>query len=124
MKQVVLFVTVLMLIKPFWPLAEYIVNYDYIVTNLCENRNRPALNCDGKCYLSKQLAKEKESEDKNPFDGKRLLTDIQFFNSEDLDVEQCGLDFGEHFVVHNFKKENVLISRLFTSDIAQPPELG
>ncbi|MDX1363321.1 MAG: hypothetical protein R3243_03860 [Arenibacter latericius] len=124
MKQVVLFVTVLMLIKPFWPLAEYIVNYDYIVTNLCENRNRPTLNCDGKCYLSKQLAKETESEDKNPFDGKRLLTDIQLFNPEDLDIVQCGLDFGDHFVVNNFKMENVLISRLFTSDIAQPPELG
>ncbi|MDX1365868.1 MAG: hypothetical protein R3243_16810 [Arenibacter latericius] len=124
MKQVVLFVTVLMLIKPFWPVAEYIVNYDYIVENLCENRARPALNCDGKCYLSKQLAKESESEDKNPFDGKRLLTDIQFFNDKDLGISNGSLNVSIRSLENNFKPNDTLISRLFSSDIVQPPELG
>src|SRR5690606_40650947 len=81
MKQVVLFVAILMLIKPLWPLAEYVVNYDYIVENLCENKDRPLLNCDGKCYLAKQLAKESEGADKNPFENRPSHTDIQFIVS-------------------------------------------
>jgi hypothetical protein len=30
---------------------------DYIAKNLCENRDKPQLNCCGKCYLRKQLKK-------------------------------------------------------------------
>lgn len=58
-----------MLVKPLWPVAEYIVNYDYIVTNLCENRERPQLQCDGKCYLSKLLAEENGQQEDNPFEN-------------------------------------------------------
>lgn len=35
---------------------------DYIVNNLCVNRNRPELHCDGKCYLAKRLEAAKEQE--------------------------------------------------------------
>lgn len=35
---------------------------DYIVKNLCENRNRPQLNCNGKCYLAKKIAVAQENE--------------------------------------------------------------
>lgn len=37
---------------------------EYIINNLCVNRNRPELHCDGKCYLAKRLeaAKEKEQQ--------------------------------------------------------------
>ncbi len=46
----------------FLPLVNYAVNYDYIVKNLCENRNVPQSTCKGKCYVEKELAKtEKQS---------------------------------------------------------------
>jgi valyl-tRNA synthetase len=38
-------------------LINYAVNYDYIVKNLCENRNIPQSTCKGKCYVEKELAK-------------------------------------------------------------------
>lgn len=37
--------------------AWYQCNKSYIAQNLCENRDKPALKCCGKCYLRKQLAK-------------------------------------------------------------------
>jgi hypothetical protein len=44
------------------PLVNYAINYDYIVKNLCENRNIPQSTCKGKCYVEKELAKtEKQS---------------------------------------------------------------
>lgn len=44
------------------PLINYAINYEYIVKNLCENRNIPQSTCKGKCYVEKELAKtEKQS---------------------------------------------------------------
>ena len=33
----------------------YAANQDYIIENFCINKNRPEFNCDGKCYLAKQM---------------------------------------------------------------------
>ncbi len=43
------------MIRPVLPYVEYAVNKSYIVQYLCENRDKPRLKCDGKCYLAKQL---------------------------------------------------------------------
>lgn len=51
-----------MLVKPVVPLLEYVINYDYIVKELCENKEKPVLQCNGKCHLAKQLAKAAEDE--------------------------------------------------------------
>ncbi len=47
----------LVLLKPLSPFVDYAINKDYIVKNLCENRKKPKLNCNGKCHLMKQLKK-------------------------------------------------------------------
>ena len=113
-----------MLIKPLWPIAEYAVNYDYIVENLCENRATPSLHCDGKCYLAKQLAKESEGSDKNPFEGKRFNLEIQYISSfRPLFVLGSANEWGVT-VQNNYKGIQTLIPGLYTTDIAQPPELG
>lgn len=38
-------------------MIDYAVNYQYIVTEKCENRAKPQLSCNGKCYLTKELSK-------------------------------------------------------------------
>ena len=43
---------------------DFEIRRDYIVANLCENRNRPMLNCNGKCYLAKKIADAKKQEEK------------------------------------------------------------
>lgn len=35
----------------------YEMRKDYVASKLCENKARPAMKCDGKCYLRKQLQK-------------------------------------------------------------------
>jgi hypothetical protein len=41
------------------------MNYDYIVKNLCENRNIPQSTCKGKCYVAKELAKTEKQSNNN-----------------------------------------------------------
>ena len=40
------------------------INRNYIAKNLCENRYRPKMHCNGNCVLMKKL-KEKEKEEQN-----------------------------------------------------------
>ena len=50
------------MLQPIMPLLEYNLNKEYIASVLCENRNKPELACNGKCYLNKKLA---QSQDEN-----------------------------------------------------------
>jgi len=38
--------------------GSYYANKDFIAKNLCENKDKPQMHCDGKCCLKKKLAKE------------------------------------------------------------------
>ncbi|WP_317174601.1 hypothetical protein [Flavobacterium sp. J49] len=62
MKKLVIIVALVMFLKPILPVADYIVNYDYIAKVLCENKNKPEMKCNGKCQLMKELAKASEQE--------------------------------------------------------------
>jgi len=39
----------------FLPYIEYLVNYDYISTVLCVNKEKKEIDCNGKCHLEKQI---------------------------------------------------------------------
>ena len=45
----------------FFIYAGFEMNKSYIIAKLCENRNKPWLHCNGKCYLMKKI---KQAEDK------------------------------------------------------------
>ncbi|PKV49258.1 hypothetical protein ATE84_1279 [Aquimarina sp. MAR_2010_214] len=121
---VILFVAFLMLIKPLWPIGEYIMNYDYIVKNLCENKDRPRLKCNGKCYLVKQLAKQSEETNTNPFkkeQSKNKTQEIVFFQllfQFDLKKEP------ENTLENNYKTTSEIISKLLITDLSPPPKFG
>lgn len=54
----------LAMLRPIEPVLEYYVNKDYIIDHFCVNQDKPAMHCDGKCYLMKQLQKQNNSEEK------------------------------------------------------------
>lgn len=124
MKQlIVLTVAFVMLVKPLWPVAEYVMNYDYIKNVLCENKDRPQLNCDGKCYLAKQLAAATEQNEENPFGEKQSKTEIQLHNFFES-LPRIDIGYKVYRIKEdNFKTVQDLISDLFTSKIGQPPEM-
>lgn len=54
-----LFAFGLIVIKPIVPFAYFVYNYKYIKEELCENKNKPELHCDGKCFLKKEIKKQR-----------------------------------------------------------------
>lgn len=56
------FLYVLAMLRPVQPYVEYILNQDYIAEFLCINKDKPKLQCNGKCHLVKQIEKQQEEE--------------------------------------------------------------
>lgn len=59
-------------------------NQAYITATLCENKDKPEMNCNGKCYLNKQLKKADDTEN----DKKSIPNAILKLKSVDLFVLQ------------------------------------
>ena len=113
-----------MLTKPMWPVVDYVVNYEYIVNVLCENKDRPEMECNGKCHLGKELAKEAGANQKNPFNGKTSKTEIpQFIISENVSEYSFAAE-NELVSIENIGYKTNLNSSLFTFKILHPPQFG
>jgi len=52
------------------------LNRDYIAKNLCENRYRPVLNCNGNCVLMKRMKQEEKQEQDAPAPVKIEITSV------------------------------------------------
>ncbi|MBC8882724.1 hypothetical protein H9X57_02935 [Flavobacterium piscinae] len=95
-------------VKPIIPVFEYIVNYDFIVKELCENKAKPELACNGKCHLMKELAKANDSD--NPLSTDKKETSKQPI--EVLFLEKFPVDF-QLFSFKEIKKFNSFYSNLY-----------
>jgi hypothetical protein len=47
-------------------MLDFFINQDYISKNLCVNRDKPQLHCNGKCHLAKKLKEEERKDQENP----------------------------------------------------------
>jgi hypothetical protein len=90
-KKIVLLISIFILARPAIPFLEYIVNYDYIVKELCENKEKPVLKCNGKCHLMKELAKTAE-DDKNTSSDKKqnVKQEIEVLFYQDFKSLSCS----------------------------------
>ncbi len=68
------------ILRPVLPFIEYSILKDYIVKNLCINRDKPENKCDGKCFLNDQLQKSADPVNADKDSGKKT---IQRINVED-----------------------------------------
>jgi len=60
-------------------IAEYAINKDYITRNLCVNKERPKLHCNGKCQLAKKLAAEENQNSSDSFNHAKISVDLICF---------------------------------------------
>lgn len=76
MKKILFLLALFILLKPVLPVIDYVVNYEYISTVLCENKAKPKMECNGKCHLMKELAKTSENE--SPISSDKKIASQQF----------------------------------------------
>lgn len=113
MKKVILFflaiVVVLQCSMKFAIVAYYQLNKEYIASTLCENKDKPDLKCNGKCYLTKKIKTQDEKETKFP----SLLKDTEGFV-----IFISSIDITLHTIV--YKIQNVFNSRYLIKPYQSP----
>lgn len=100
----------------FFIYAEFKANQKYIAAALCENRDRPQLHCNGKCYLMKKLKDAEEKEKKQEQEAQKKGTQYVSIIHTPMVVSFSG--------VKPKKEKPALISfelPEFSSDILHPP---
>ncbi|MGL4582131.1 MAG: hypothetical protein ACRCVU_04010 [Flavobacterium sp.] len=83
MKHCILFIVLLFFAKPVFPILDFAINYDAI-QELCVNKDKPELGCNGSCHLKNELAKT--AQDENPFSAKKTFQtqlEVLFFSQYD-----------------------------------------
>ncbi|UZT96712.1 hypothetical protein ODZ84_15980 [Chryseobacterium fluminis] len=114
-----IFLTLFVVFRPLVPLVEYAVNYEYISQVLCINKNNPDLHCNGKCYVSKEIAKTHDTDPspvnktKNP--GQKLLDVYVLPDNTEIQVTEKSFLADFKFT---YKTD---YSFLFLKNIFRPP---
>src|ERR1044072_4935300 len=60
-------------------ILQFFSNRNYISKELCLNRDKPKMHCNGKCYLAKQM-QQQEKQDQQSNTSKREKFEVQFFS--------------------------------------------
>lgn len=56
--------------QTYLPHLAYMANKERIAATLCENKDRPALKCEGRCHLAKKIKEQEESSDNGQLPSK------------------------------------------------------
>ncbi|UOX33473.1 hypothetical protein LXD69_15745 [Flavobacterium sediminilitoris] len=121
MKKIAYILMVIILFKPGFPILDYIINYDFIATELCENTSTPELGCNGKCHLKSELANEakKDTTDSNKKKYTTLSLEILFFQNS----IQNGLRTIRQLNKKVLNQYNCIYFRINITSIFHPPIL-
>ncbi|AEV31525.1 hypothetical protein [Owenweeksia hongkongensis] len=99
--------------------ADFVIHQDYIAKNLCENRDKPEMECGGKCVLMQKL-KLTENEQDEPQQLPQI-TQMECFSFVVNDftfqpIESLQADSSENLPAPTNRVES-----MYTHDIFHPP---
>ncbi|WP_378184942.1 hypothetical protein ACE939_08770 [Aquimarina sp. W85] len=99
----------------------YQLNLDYIVEKFCVNKERPSLNCNGKCYLMSQMKTQSLSEDAPIKTTISVETFIPLF-FENISIELTGDNQIKSVTYQNWEYRSPYYQQ-YNSKIDHPPEV-
>lgn len=100
-------------------LAWFQVNRTYIANVLCENRDKPAMHCNGQCILMKKLKKLDESE-KSSRDAGMHKTEVLMIVSETIRL-QAPLPI---ILTENLASSGGRYTYLYINNLFLPPKIA
>ncbi|MBL6448249.1 hypothetical protein JMN32_18185 [Fulvivirga sp. 29W222] len=103
-------------------MIDFKINQDFIAKVLCINKDEPITTCNGKCYLSKELKKAEEKEDKQAPTSKEQRQKVVYYY---VKSSFNGLIIAYRYLDQlNAAYNNSLYSSSFVVDIFRPPKLN
>lgn len=121
---IVIILSLLLFLQPLsktWIYMSFKFNQDYIASTQCENRDKPAMHCNGKCQLVKSLKKDDKTDDKQSSKPvKNQYEEISYCNKVlgfDLTKRICITQQTTPFIENQF-----LFTSKYLNEIFQPPK--
>jgi len=106
LNRVIVFILLACVISAYFSrdfaVASFELNQKYIAEKLCENKDKPWMHCNGRCYLMNKVKQAEENEKKQA--NKDLRTNLQFtwcinFSSQ-LEKSYIKDSIAQRFTIH------------------------
>ncbi|SEA39046.1 hypothetical protein [Pedobacter hartonius] len=97
--------------------AGFELNQNYIVSELCVNRDKPQLHCNGKCYLMRKLKQAEQKEKSRDGENQRLMF------QQGVVVERLSFSPFVLQIDKEYRSEIPFRLPQFAADIFQPPRV-
>src|SRR6202012_4918693 len=66
--------------------AQFYANRAYIAKNLCENKDKPQMHCEGQCCLKKRLAQEAKNQAPTSTEQKTKEEVLLFYSTSNFNI--------------------------------------
>ncbi len=107
-------------IRPVFPYLDYQFNKDSIISELCENKNKPELNCEGKCHLNSEIKKQQKEEEQQNIPAKEQKLQIASLDFINPDTEPNYFTSSETELFFGYKETYSLTC---LEDCFRPPQV-
>jgi hypothetical protein len=122
LKAVIAYVLIFSLIatnfQRYFVYAGFEMNQKYIAANLCVNRNKPWLHCNGKCYFMRKIAEAEQKQASDERQSQKNLFQEAFFTSVSV------IKFHTQLLYTIPVPNNRFALPMAQSGIFRPPQLG
>ena len=119
------FLYLVAMLRPLLPIIIYYANYDYIANELCINKDKPYLECNGRCYVNAAMERIFPKGTKNkpvsslPFSMQDYpVSTLDFYKYKspipDETIFSANPDFHKHFVINKYSSTIFKPPRLFS----------
>ena len=117
---ILIFLVLIQTFSKWVVVAEYKLNKDYIAQNLCINKARPRLHCNGKCQMMKKLAEEEKQNSTNNNSSRIKIQELVFSNK----VNRPTLPALTYVCLCYGEAPPILKNTSPVSSVFHPPALG
>lgn len=100
------------------PVIDYWIDYDYIATVLCVNKDKPELQCNGKCHLMEELSKVSDEPSQTDKKITVVAFAMVFFQALTTTMISCVAAFSSQQVLDYYQNTYY---KLFCFQFFRPP---
>ncbi len=93
----------------------YEANIDYVATELCKNKDKPELQCNGKCYLKKQLNKVDDTQQDKQQPVKKVKSELPEYiaSTTEISFSSFYTDVTSQYAQYNDLYQHRVITSIF-----------
>lgn len=100
--------------------AQFYANRAYIAKNLCENKDKPQMHCEGQCCLKKRLAQEAKQQAPGSSEQKTKEEVLLFYSVANFDIVHQTTFYVSQVFVHY----DELFTASYAASIFHPPSFA